>query len=273
MPQYRVAFARFPYQNSECPDGTDWLVRTFVKASRDPRIRQADLWRADDTPVTMTRNAILKKAMSVEVDYLVMLDSDVSPDDEPDGRPFWDTTWDFMLNHPGPCMVGAPYCGPPPCCNVYVFRWANWCNDPQAFDSRLEQYSREEAAVRAGFERVAALPTGLVMLDMRAVKSLSKEVPPFYYEWKDAWQTEKASTEDVTFTRDLSMAHQIPLYCNWDSWCGHWKRYKVKKPRLICVDDVREQFREALAKPVKRGESLVMIGEGGLEEPPCQRAS
>jgi hypothetical protein len=267
VPKYTVAVARFPYQNQECPDSTDWLVATVSKMNRDPRIEHTYLWRVDDTPITMTRNCVLKRALEKKVDYLVMLDSDMAPDCEPDGKPFWDTTWEFTLKHEGPCIVGAPYCGPPPVNNVYVFRWANLMNDNPTFDGRLEQYTREEAGIRGGFEKVAALPTGLILIDMRAIDRLSPDHPPFYYEWADAWQTKKGSTEDVAFTRDLSVL-KVPLYCNWDAWAGHWKRYLVRKPRPMTAESVGENLRAACLRTQKQGEKLVLVGEGEPPPPP-----
>jgi hypothetical protein len=38
MPQFKVAVARFPYLNQECPDGTDWLLKTCHRMKLDPRV-------------------------------------------------------------------------------------------------------------------------------------------------------------------------------------------------------------------------------------------
>lgn len=259
-----ICFARFPWHGAEHPDVTDWMMRTAIKAKQDPRISEIHNFRVDDTPITMSRNKAVEHAKRVRVDYLLMIDSDMSPDLPDQGvyaRPFWDSTLDFMLQHHGPCCVGAPYCGPPPLSNVYVFRWANWQNpDVQPNpDMRLEQYSREEAAQRAGIERVGALPTGLILIDMRAFEKLKP--PYFYYEWTDATQSGKASTEDVTFTRDLNLLG-VPQYVNWDAWAGHWKLLRVDKPRVIYTDHVQEKYRQAVLADIRSNERLVMIGEG-----------
>jgi len=260
MPKYSVLFARFPFLNQECPDVTDWLLRTCDKARRDPRIDQVHHVRFDDTPVTMTRNRMIEHAKKLNVDLLCMVDSDMCPDCERDGKPFWDTSLDFILSHTGgPCVVAAPYCGPPPQCCVYIFRWANWVNDPYWPDVRQEMYTREEAAIRLGFERVSALPTGLMLLDMRAIAKLKP--PYFYYEWRNNY-TEKASTEDVTFTRDMALIGSVPIYVNWDAWAGHWKRYLVKKPKAIFVEDVQDKYVEAVKQELSRRRKLVMVGEG-----------
>lgn len=260
MPQYSVMFGRFPFGAKEEPDVTDWLIETIIKCKLDPRIDVVHNRRKDDTPITMSRNWMVEQAKAVKADILVMIDNDMAPDIKcPGCKPFWETSLDFMLKHHGPCIIGSPYCGPPPLSNVYVFQWANWQNDNPQPDMRLEQFSREQAAQLAGITRVGALPTGLIMMDMRAFQKLKP--PYFYYEWTDKTDSAKASTEDVTFTRDLDMAG-VPQYCNWDAWSGHWKRLRVDKPKMIYSDHIQEKYRAAVLADIKSNERLVILGEG-----------
>ncbi len=257
----RVMVARFPYGGQEHPDTTDWLVGTVAKMKADKRI-DADIlrMREDDTPITLSRNKVCKIARQQKADLILMLDNDMSPDLKlPGSKPFWDSTLDFMLNHSGPCVVAAPYCGPPPHSNVYVFQWNNHVNEHADGDMRLEQFGREEAAIRTGFEEVAALPTGLILIDVRALDYLKH--PLFYYEWADEEQSTKASTEDVTFTRDLSLAG-CPVYVNWDAWAGHWKRWRADKPQPLTVEQVRLKMTEAALSGRHSGQKLMMVGEG-----------
>lgn len=237
-----VLFARFPQGNEECPDTADWLVQTVLKAKADERISNVHFDRVDDTPITMGRNRIAKVCLDRKIDLLCMLDSDMKFDLYPEGKPFWDTSLDFLLNHDGPCMVGAPYCGKPPFENVFVFRWNNFESDRPDPHMKLDQFTRSEAEFRMGIERVGALPTGLILIDTRCFRKMP--APWFYYEYTDKYETEKASTEDVTFTRDADF-FGCKLYCNWDAWAGHWKQKLVGKPRGITADWVRDQFRHA----------------------------
>jgi hypothetical protein len=269
-----VMFARFPYMNAECPDVTDWLLETVLKAKRDPRIGRVLSQRYDDTPITMTRNKAVADARREGVDFLLMIDSDMRPDCEPDGKPFWDTSLDFALANP-PCIVAAPYCGPPPHENVYVFQFSGRMNETRNPSWALEQYTREEAAVRSGIERVAALPTGLMLIDMRALDRLrpSPDRGHFYYEWSDHTCSQKASTEDVTFTRDVCLAG-VDIYCNWDAWAGHWKRHLVRKPRPLTVDAVRAQFADALRANISTTEKLLFVaGDRPFPRRPPQAVS
>lgn len=271
---FSVFFARFPYQNAECPDSADWVLKTAIKCKQDPRIGAIFQARFDDTPITMTRNQAALAARKHGADYLVMIDSDMKPD-LPGEEPFWETSLEFLLAHRDqPCMIAAPYCGPPNACNTYVFQWANWMNEgARDLDFRLEQFTREEAAVRADWfraqgkppiEQVAALPTGLIIIDTRVFDVVKP--PWFYYEWKDKTESEKASTEDVTFTRDASLSG-CPVYCNWGSWAGHWKRFLVEKPQPIKVEAIQRKFVEAVLR--ERGlstapERHVQVPEGGV---------
>lgn len=251
MAKYRVLFCRFP-NRWENPDAVDWLIKTMFRAKSDPRVEVAMSWFKADTPITMTRNMAVEVAKTHKADFVVMLDDDMYPDmyldRDPNAKPFWDVAFNFLIKHNGPGMIAVPYCGPPPIENVYIFRWAsNQSNHPNV-DLKIDQYSREEAATRSGIEEVAALPTGLCMFHLSAIERLKP--PYFYYEWKDPRAMEKASTEDVTFTRDLAFAG-VPIYCAWDCWAGHWKWKCVGKPGIIGVKDVGAQFQRAALRHVR----------------------
>lgn len=261
-----VMFARFPFGRHDEPDVTDWLLETTLKAKADPRVGELHQWRIDDTPITMGRNKCLKEARKKGIDYLLMIDNDMSPDLQvPGAKPFWDTTFDFMLQHQEPCCVAAPYCGPPPIENVYIFRWTTCRTNDAQPDWQLSQYSREEAAQMAGICEVGALPTGLMLIDMRILDHLKP--PWFYYEWTDATESEKASTEDVTFTRDLSLLG-IQQYCNWDAWAGHWKRLCVQKPQIVHVNQIRQKFVDAVHLGAREEWRMTEVSKRNWKVPP-----
>ncbi len=264
----RVMIARFPFCNVENPDLTDWLVKTVLEMKSDPRVGDILHMKVDDTPITMGRNRACKFALEKGCDLLLMLDSDIKPDvPEPGARPFWRSSFDFMLQHNGPCCVAAPYCGMPPHENVFIFHWMKKQTDNPNADLSLEQYTREQATKMAGIQEAAALPTGVFLMDMRALKFIG--LPWFDYEYTDQYQTEKATTEDVYFTRNLSLAG-VPQYCNWDAWAGHHKRKLVGKPKPLTVESVRDQFREAIASGRSSHEKLIDVA--GPERPGPIRA-
>jgi hypothetical protein len=252
--------ARFPGNNSEHPASANWAIETSIKIFKDPRFEGPMIWTKSDTPITMVRNQAVRAALEQKVDILIMLDNDMFPDMDAVHRKapakFWESSIEFMLNHweKGPCIIAAPYCGPPPHENVYVFQWGTIAShDPDDGSKfKLQQYSREEAAEMGGIKEAAALPTGLCMFDMRIFSGYKcpdtgvdkKLLPPwFYYEWDDEFATGKASTEDVTMTRDCSLMG-IPVYCNWDAWACHIKQKAVGRPHILRPQDVAAVFKE-----------------------------
>ena len=274
--KFNVGIVTFSYGgnggiSSEVPDIREWMTPLVVDLSKDPRIDQIRIWNLADTPITMTRNRAVMQARQFGVDVLVMVDSDMKPDlnnGHPDAKPFFQSSFDFLLNHyaKGPCIIGAPYCGPPPVECVYVFRWNNMSNENPNPDFQLEMYDRHTATKMAGIQECAALPTGLIMYDMRVFELTEPknegDKPWFYYEWKDKYAAEKASTEDVTMTRDVSLVGTQklgynPVYCNWDAWAGHWKPKCVGKPVFIEAKGVAQKMKDSWEANVESGVKIV----------------
>jgi len=257
MAKHTILIARFPYGGSERSTTTSWLVETVRKMKADPRIGEVLHVELNDTPITMTRNAACRIAQEKKADYILMVDNDMAPDlAYPGAKPFWESSFDFALKFGSPCAIAAPYCGPPPCENIYVFRWTNMETDTPNHSFKLDQFTREDAACRSGIEEVAALPTGLFLLDVRALDFAP--VPWFEYEYTDKYQTAKATTEDVFFTRNLSLAG-IPVFCNWDAWAGHWKNKCVGKPVLLTKDFISESLRDTLKSNRSSDERVLYV--------------
>jgi hypothetical protein len=240
--------------SSEVPDVREWMVPLVAEASRDPRIENIRIWNLADTPITMTRNRAVLQAREYGVDVLVMIDSDMKPDLE-GSKKFFPSSFDFLYDHydKGPVVIGAPYCGPPPMECVYVFEWRDMQTGHPNPDFQLKMYERTQAVKMAGIQPCAALPTGLIMYDMRAFEvtepKTEEDKPWFYYEFPNKYQAEKASTEDVTMTRDLSLAGTEklgynPVFCNWDAWAGHWKPKCVGKPQFIEAKHISKKLKD-----------------------------
>ncbi len=251
--------------SSVLPEIATWWGDTLMKASQDQRINRLTRETLSDTPITMTRNLAVKHAQQSGADLLLMIDSDNKPDCEPDGKPFWDTSFNKIYEHyeKGPLVIFAPYGGPPPNEVPYVFEWKNFENDEADKRIKLEMMSRERAAQYAGFVDVAAGPTGLILYDMRAFDLI--DPPYFAYEWTDHTQSEKASTEDVFNTRNISLNGMQrlgynPLLCNFDAWAGHAKQKMVRKPRILGVSDVHKTLQKAVLEGQERHDKLMIFG-------------
>lgn len=279
-----VAICGFPYGGTggtaqEVPAVGHWRVQAAKSAKRDERIGWLKFFDMSDTPITMTRNAAVLQARHMDADVLVMVDSDMHPDlylgRDQMCKPFFESSFDYLYerhNQNEPIVVGAPYCGPPPNEWVYVFKWSNQESEHPNPDMQLKMFEREEAARMCGIGEVAALPTGLCMFDMKLFEMTDPQIeynamlaqgmareeaqaltrPWFYYEWNDVYQAQKASTEDVTSTRDMGLIVQQkfgynPLHCNWDAWAGHYKPKCVGRPVPIFSDGVNRKYHAAVS--------------------------
>lgn len=245
-----------------------WVAKLAAHLENDERISRVLMKDYCDTPITMTRNLALVDAENESADYVLMVDSDMVPDmyigDSETAKPFFQSSFDFMLQHDleghGPCVVAAPYCGPPPHENTMFFRWTEFQNDdPSKCEFAIELWPRYDAVRLKGIIPVAAIGTGLMLIDMRAVARLSH--PRFYYEWKDKREIQKASTEDVTFTRDLTLLDPpVPIYANMDAWAGHIKRKIVGMPEEISPQSIPRNLRRAAKAHAIEG----------IDEPPVE---
>ena len=204
--------------------------------------------------------------------------------------PFWDTSFNFLYERRMrgvPTVVCAPYCGPPPhpteggMENVYVFHAEETETDVMkngGCNFHVIAYDRNTAAKMRGIQQIAAGPTGVIMystdafdvmpvhqktkgdiLDEFQAGTLTKERTLrllsmeswFFYEYTDQYQTNKASTEDVTNTREIQMAgiekFKEPLvFCNWDAWAGHHKPKCVGKPTPLTMEQINPSYIEAV---------------------------
>lgn len=251
----KIFVARLPYGNAEAPSVGDWLINTTLWMQTEPRVADFRFAAIDDTPTSMVRNKMAKIAMEWGADLLLFVDSDMQPDyligqdGHANAKPFLPTAFDHWWKHAGPCITSAPYCCGGKHEDPLVFRWSTPSSPPLLSDVRVTRFSREETDTLTGITRANALPTGLMLIDMRVFKFLP--TPWFYYEYTDDTYSEKASTEDITFSRDACL-HGVPLYCTWDCWAGHWKRKLVGKPSLPNALSLPAHFRNACYRNLHR---------------------
>jgi hypothetical protein len=63
-------------------------------------------------------------------------------------------------------------------------------------------------------------------------------------------------------TRDLSLVGTQrlgynPVYCNWDSWAGHWKPKCVGKPQVVPASGISHKLKDCWEANVEPGVKLV----------------
>jgi hypothetical protein len=300
--KYKISLCRFPGSGWENADLATWLMQTFHKMKCDERIEAIGSIVLSDTPITMTRNRAVKEALAHGHDYILMVDSDMIPDyllgQDPNARPFWDTAWQFMMDRrqaeddyfkslvcdsngvsiPGtlesatqardtrfpPVTIAAPYAGPPPYECVYVFRWADSESDCPDPNMRLQMLERQEVYRYTGIQEVAALPTGLILYDVRVFSHPDNDPPWFDYEYADREHSIKATTEDVFQTRNASFLG-MPQYCAWSCWAQHLKWKKVGRPQPLTVDRVHHTLEAAVRRGHKPDERVQFVRRGPLD--------
>lgn len=244
----KVCIYRFPYGGYEHACVGAWIPNALFTLHTHPRVGACGIESINATPTDMARNRAVRHALDNNVDFMIMVDNDMFPDyqmgdpnRDKSAMPFLPHALDFAIEH-GPCCVGAPYCSQPPQEDVLVSRWRHQeGNDPDG-QVKLSKFTREEAIERTGFEEVAALATGLLLIDTRPLALM--QGPWFSYQYSDSERTKMISTEDIVFTRDLSML-SIPQYVFWNAWAGHWKLKLVTKPTNLPYNCVPARFAHA----------------------------
>lgn len=250
-----VCIYRFPFGDQEHATCSNWLMNALFTLHMHPRVEKVCTEIINDTPVDMSRNRALKHALDNKFDFAVFVDSDMFPDYEQAqrerdsrARPFFPDALNYALDpaHPASC-IGVPYCSAPPEEQVLVMLWSQQeTNDPDG-KIRLDKYTREETIGKYGFEEVAALGTGLLLIPMRIIKQLPP--PWFFYESGAIEWTQKDSSEDVVLTRDLSLAG-IPQIVYWSAWAGHWKMKLVTRPVGLPYDRIPKRMALAVRQQV-----------------------
>ena len=224
----------------------DWCAKLQGQMFQHPNLSTLTIDRATGYPTDVVRNKILKDAKDQGYDYCLMVDDDMCPDlllGEPGTEAFLPTALSFALNHGSPCVVAAPYCSAPPWQEVLVMMDRQTVPDsPDAGGTALSKYTRDEAAMMSGIQRVAALPTGCMLIDTRVCNILPH--PWFSYEYADDHHTKLDSTEDIVFSRNLNWL-SVPQFCHWSAWAGHDKKYLTGKPQRSPIDRVPDSIYKA----------------------------
>ncbi len=269
MRKVKVMFARFPGNMQEHPESSNWVMNTALhaKLKDTERVSEIVLWDKSDTPIDMVRNECVHAAKMHQVDILFMIDNDMKPDAE--GGNFYETAMDFLVGRIPPSVIAAPYVGGGLHNNVFVFEWKN-ANNHEDGGNALEAYTREQAADLEGVQPAAALPTGLIAYDMRVFDRLDPKDPGYFYYEMNPERTKKESTEDVTNTRDISLAWSdvegAGCFCAWDDWAHHLKIVPCTKPRKSSVQSVGAQLRYSYDRANgKESLEVCEIGENGYE--------
>lgn len=251
---WTIMLARFPYMAMERPEITEWCVSAAMWADKHPEIEGTlKFWFINDTPITMGRNRAVLAAINNKIDILVMCDSDMVFDIDRT-HPFLPSAFDFIKSRweQAPTIISAPYCTGAETYNPVMGTWRTY---KDGYEVKAEVYTREEAAGFSGIQPCSLQGTGLMAIDMRVFTGFEvggevvKLPPPwFYYEYTDETNTFKASTEDMVFTRNVTLLfgkRDLEIaYVDWDAWAYHVKPQFVGKPHTLSIKTIAALHRE-----------------------------
>ena len=96
--------------------------------------------------------------------------------------------------------------------------------------SQLVRLERDRAATLTGWQKVAAVGTGLMLIDMRVFQTIHRSDAPYFTDtYTDPTETKLRYSQDVDFCLRCGAAG-IPIYVNFSCWCTHWQLSEVHRP-------------------------------------------
>lgn len=201
-----LRIARGKWERAEV--GT-WLADCYCQVQSGLKLGRLLHGIIDGEPTSAARNSAVFSARRAEVDVLVMVDADMDP-----APGFFRRAVEFLADHRGAVVIGSPYCGAPPECNVQA----------TIGGARI---GRTEAAAMQGIRLVGCIGTGLIACNLAAFDAM--EGPCFDYSYATPGREQVSETEDFQFTRRLTAAGGR-VYADFDSWSGHAKESIIGKP-------------------------------------------
>jgi hypothetical protein len=218
MPPWKIAIARICYGGFHHAAVGDWLARTchvIVQAG----FGLESFW-VDRHGVCVARNLAVETAKERQCSHLVMVDGDMAPDCMSGAPPFWDTSIAKARSHGGPCVISAPCVRADGSVCIY--------QEIEDDDGKhLIHMNSAVAAAETGIKEVPAASLALCLIDMRCFDESPR--PYFRFGYTDDTESEVAWGEEA-FTANCT-ERGIPVFCNWDAWCGHSKSHVLGKPK------------------------------------------
>jgi len=222
--------------NLMSPHTTLWFGKLMYEIGRTAPTLQPSMYSVNNSRILMCRNMAVQDARQSGATHLLFVDPDMCPDyyvewDEKgnpagDAKPFFREAWAFAQAHPGG-VYAAPYCGVPPKEHIHVF-----AEDQNGVLARLPH---DQAKDLRGWMQVAAVGTGLMLIDMAVFDALDQKTPngeiqPHFMDvYTDSTYTKLRWSQDVTFCKRCTDAG-VPVYVNFDCWCRHQQFKWVGRP-------------------------------------------
>ncbi len=217
------------------PSVAHWLFFLGYRIGRvHPEITHVTLSEAGNWRVDTCRNVCVADARRAQATQLLFLDPDMALDyyafrGDPGAKFWWPEAWEFIREQPEPCVAAVPYCGGRNQELVHVFR-------PGLPEEGREtvRLLPDEAARLTGWQRVGAVGTGCMLIDMRVFDILDRwEKAPFFkdqYDEDSDWRhTAITQSQDLYFCQRCRRA-EIPIWVNFSCWSAHHQPHLAHRP-------------------------------------------
>lgn len=215
MPACKILIAVLARGHYERCEIRDFILGVYC--SGNPLVGKIINATVDRSPTTTARNNLVGECFRQKFapkDKVLMIDHDMVP-----STTFFDHALKFLNEYHGPTVIGSPYCGAAPDCEVQV------CEQDQ--NGIVRRVTHDEAAERHGTRPTMMVGTGMMMANMAAFEILKR--PYFDYSYETPDMEVASQTEDFYFCANL-LAAGGRVFCSWDHWSGHDKPWVVGKP-------------------------------------------
>lgn len=232
MKQYNWMFAVPCAWMLEHPDVRIWSLSVVNFLYREGLVKDLHLHTSNNNRIYAARNSAVEEAKARGCDFLLFCDPDMKPDaclgihgTDPKknplyrewAQPFLPSSLQFMLTEYCGVVAAPAVTGPPECrINVFVNR-----TDPNKKFSRITP--EEYAQIKPCFMHVAAIGTGLMLIDMEVFNVLK---PPYFEDQLSPVagdpHTEVLKSQDSVFCLKCFEAG-IPVFANLHAPAGHHK--------------------------------------------------
>lgn len=216
----------------ECPDMGSYLFSLGMSVGwQNARSEPSDQVsfcgvHASRQRIHVCRNQAVDDAREFKATHLMFMDPDIVVDAyvglKSWAKRWWPEAWKSAIGDRKQAVLGAPYVGQ--------------AGLVQVFDLNRQRFQADDVSTRSGWERIGAIGTGLLLIDMKVFDRLDEtgEKMPYFADAFEDWrQAKMIATQDLFFCERCRKAG-IPIYVNWDCWCAHWQNQPVLSPR---VDD------------------------------------
>lgn len=233
--KYKILFASPCSFLSEHPRFGRWLTQMAVTVTHDPMCAGYRDHYSTEHRIHIARNQSVDAAQQTGCDYIVFGDPDMNPDfrlfnpyltaqAQPKARewakPFLPSSLKFMQTEA--CgVIGSPAISGPPDCKINVFK--------DRGDNVTRMSHEEYANTPPSFLQVAAIGTGLMLIDMKVFDILKK---PYFEDLAHPDGDNLLSvhqSQDCRFCLKCGEAG-IPVYANLYAPSGHYKLESFEPP-------------------------------------------